>query len=247
MNSQRIRSYAVFALTVASIATSCHGFSNSARRPGIARTQHTSTISTTSQRRQSQIPMEEQQIEYYTQLTKTSPSYRPANNTMSYHDNSSSSSSKILPRSLFQRPMRKFAKLFTVDKNKLASLGVNFVLSYSIVSTINGAISLSCAWYLACMKTGLSPLVTGQWKSLLAAYGALYAIITLMRPVRVAIAIALSRRTGVFLDNLQATLGCSRGTAIFVQYSMGWAAWGACSCLGISVASALSGVPVLPN
>lgn len=42
--------------------------------------------------------------------------------------------------------------LFKIDKSKIAKLGANFVLSYSVVSTINGAVSLSVAWYIASIR-----------------------------------------------------------------------------------------------
>jgi hypothetical protein len=42
--------------------------------------------------------------------------------------------------------------IFKIDKSKIAKLGANFVLSYSVVSTINGAISLSVAWYIASIR-----------------------------------------------------------------------------------------------
>jgi hypothetical protein len=44
------------------------------------------------------------------------------------------------------------SNLFKIDKSKVAKLGVNFVLSYSVISTINGAISLSVAWYIASIR-----------------------------------------------------------------------------------------------
>lgn len=42
--------------------------------------------------------------------------------------------------------------LFAVDQDTIKSLGVGFALSYAILSTINGAITLSCAWYLSCKR-----------------------------------------------------------------------------------------------
>ena len=93
-------------------------------------------------------------------------------------------------------------------------------------------------------QTGLSPLVPGQWKSLLAAYGGLYAIITLLRPLRVMAAAALSKKTTTLIDLTQDRLGCSRTTAIVVLYSVGFVAWMTTLGCGISLASACSGVPI---
>ena len=94
------------------------------------------------------------------------------------------------------------------------------------------------------LQTGLSPLVPGQWKSLLAAYGGLYAIITLLRPLRVMAAAALSKKTTRLIDYTQARLGCSRGPAIVVLYAIGFLAWMATLGCGISVASTCAGVPI---
>jgi hypothetical protein len=53
-------------------------------------------------------------------------------------------------------PLRKASKgisnLFGIDTTKISALGVGFALSYSILSTINGAVSLSFAWYLSCKR-----------------------------------------------------------------------------------------------
>ena len=42
--------------------------------------------------------------------------------------------------------------IFKIDKSKIAKLGANFVLSYSVVSTVNGAVNLSVAWYIASIR-----------------------------------------------------------------------------------------------
>jgi hypothetical protein len=47
---------------------------------------------------------------------------------------------------------KTISNLFGVDTNKISGLGVGFALSYAILSTINGAISLSFAWYLSCRR-----------------------------------------------------------------------------------------------
>ena len=35
------------------------------------------------------------------------------------------------------------------DKKKFAKVGVSFALTYSMISNVNGSISLSIAWYMA--------------------------------------------------------------------------------------------------
>jgi len=122
--------------------------------------------------------------------------------------------------------------------------GASFALSYSILSQINGSVSLSVAWYLSSTATGMSPLAPGQWKSLLAAYGKLCAFVQLMRPVRIVAAIAMSKVSGEFLAATQRRFRCSRASAAAVQYAVGWVAWLACTTAGVAVASHAAGVPV---
>ena len=116
--------------------------------------------------------------------------------------------------------------------------------SYSIGPWSKTHWSYSCCFIKLFSQTGLSPLVPGQWKSLLAAYGGLYAIITLLRPLRVMAAAALSKKTTTLIDLTQDRLGCSRTTAIVVLYSVGFVAWMTTLGCGISLASACSGVPI---
>ena len=39
-----------------------------------------------------------------------------------------------------------------VDKENIAKMGVDFFLTYNMVSNVNGSITLSSAWYIASMK-----------------------------------------------------------------------------------------------
>ena len=55
----------------------------------------------------------------------------------------------------FQRASRAISNLFGIDAERISNLGVGFALSYAILSTINGAISLSCAWFLSCRRVSL--------------------------------------------------------------------------------------------
>jgi len=144
----------------------------------------------------------------------------------------------------FKKASTAIRNLFGVDKTRIASRGVAFALSYSIISNINGATSLSLAWYMTCTRTGLSPLSHGQWKELLKSYGTIYAFIQFLRPFRVAAAIAMSKLSKEFLEQTQTRLNCSRGKAILVQYSLGQMMLAVCAAFGVMVASWLSGVPV---
>jgi hypothetical protein len=93
-------------------------------------------------------------------------------------------------------------------------------------------------------QTGLSPLAPGQWKSLAAAYGTIYAIIQVLRPFRVAAAIGMSKLSRQFLEQTEKKLSCPRGVAIAFQYGLGWVAWAAISAVGITLASVGTGVPI---
>ena len=42
----------------------------------------------------------------------------------------------------------KITNLFGVDRLSLRKRGVPFLLAYSVISNLNGAVSLSVAWYL---------------------------------------------------------------------------------------------------
>jgi hypothetical protein len=165
------------------------------------------------------------------------------------------------------RVFNRLSNFARFDKKKAAKVGVTFALTYSFVSNINGSLSLSLAWYIASkqvsarrlkriyvssrvsanllfLQTGLSPLVPGQWKALLAAYGGLYLFITIMRPLRVALAVSLTKKTESFLEQTQARLGCSRAPAIGLTIALSLLVWISCSLGGVALASELAGVPI---
>lgn len=137
------------------------------------------------------------------------------------------------------------ASLCGIDKKKIGSLGVSFALSYSVISNINGAASLSVAWYMTCTRTGLSPL--WQWKELLKSYATIYAVIQVLRPFRVAAAIAMSKLSKEFLDQTQAKLDCSRRYAVALHVVLSQVMYAVCAGLGVISASCLSGVPIFTH
>jgi hypothetical protein len=145
----------------------------------------------------------------------------------------------------FQKASAAISNLFGIDTKKISSLGVTFALSYSFISQVNGSITLSVAAYLSMKRTGLSPLAPGEWKSLLAAYGTIYAVVQLLRPFRVAAAIAMSKLSKEFLEATEEKLDCNRRTAIGVQFALGWLAWLAVATTGVTLASIATGVPIL--
>eukprot|EP00539_Tryblionella_compressa_P019413 CAMPEP_0178871848 /NCGR_PEP_ID=MMETSP0747-20121128/7818_1 /TAXON_ID=913974 /ORGANISM="Nitzschia punctata, Strain CCMP561" /LENGTH=265 /DNA_ID=CAMNT_0020539041 /DNA_START=113 /DNA_END=907 /DNA_ORIENTATION=- len=135
---------------------------------------------------------------------------------------------------------RRVKAVSQVDKQAIAKLGISFGLTYSIISNINGSVSLSLAWYIASKKTGLSPLAPGQWKTLLAAYGTLYVFLCILRPFRIALALGATRKMDLFLQYLKDTLRCSRPTAIGVAFVSGLLLWVSLCALGVTLASTLA-------
>mmetsp|Transcript_17548 Transcript_17548/g.26586 ORF Transcript_17548/g.26586 Transcript_17548/m.26586 type:complete len:326 (+) Transcript_17548:229-1206(+) len=143
----------------------------------------------------------------------------------------------------FKKVYENIGNLFGIDRKRISKLGVSFALSYSIMSNLNSAVSLSVAWYMACVRTGVSPV--HNWKALLSAYGMIYGVVTLLRPFRVAAAIGMSKLSAEYLEMTQTTLKCSRPVAIAVQYMMGWIMFGSCALCGISFVSWKTKIPIL--
>lgn len=153
-------------------------------------------------------------------------------------------SQKVETSGPFKRTYYWISNLCGIDTKRISKLGVSFALSYSILSHINGAVSFSVAWFISCKRTGLSPLMPGQWRSLLTAYSMIYGIIQLIRPFRVAAAIGMSKLSAEYLEMTQTKFNCSRGVAIGVQYMVGWVMMGSGAFLGMSLTTLLTGVPI---
>ena len=90
----------------------------------------------------------------------------------------------------------------------------------------------------------MSPLVPGQWKSLMRSYGMVYGLIQLLKPFRVAAAIGMSKLSAEYLEMTQTKLNCKRGTAILCQYLMGVVMMCCSAFLGVSIVSYVTGVPM---
>ena len=123
-----------------------------------------------------------------------------------------------------------------------SKLGVSFGLSYTLLSNINGAITLAISWYITCQKTGVSPVY--QWKALLKTYGTMYAFLQAIKPIRVAAAISMASYTKKWLDATQDRFQCGRSKAVAVQYACGYAVQAIVASVGILIASTASGVPI---
>ena len=79
------------------------------------------------------------------------------------------------------------------EREKIAALGSAFVLSYGLVSNATYVTCLAIAW-LSFVKTrgGLTPLDEGQWAPFLLYYGGLWTVQNFARPLRFALAAAIS-------------------------------------------------------
>ncbi len=87
-------------------------------------------------------------------------------------------------------------------------------------------------------------MVPGQKKSLLSSYAMIYGALQVLKPFRVAAAVAMSKLSADCLDLTQERLNCSRHVAIGCQYGMGMVAMGVTFYAGVSVVSLLTGVPM---
>jgi hypothetical protein len=79
------------------------------------------------------------------------------------------------------------------------------------------------------------------------AYAGLYGIITVLRPFRIAAAIALSAKTERVLVHIEDRFAVSRGTAIAIKFGLGWVFHIFCLTSGVMLASTLSAVPIFPS
>lgn len=139
---------------------------------------------------------------------------------------------------------RKLKDATKFDRKAIAKMGIDFGLTYNMISNINGSFTLSAAWYISSMKTGLSPLAPGQWRSLLAAYASLYVVAALIRPFRIALALGATHKMEHLLQYMQKRIGCTRPSAIGMVFGFGVVLWLTCCFTGVTLASALAGVPL---
>eukprot|EP00538_Stauroneis_constricta_P002908 CAMPEP_0119561512 /NCGR_PEP_ID=MMETSP1352-20130426/17821_1 /TAXON_ID=265584 /ORGANISM="Stauroneis constricta, Strain CCMP1120" /LENGTH=275 /DNA_ID=CAMNT_0007609729 /DNA_START=29 /DNA_END=856 /DNA_ORIENTATION=+ len=169
---------------------------------------------------------------HFTYATKTTTGTSTTTTTASQNDG--------IRRRVFD-VVKRTAK---IDKERIAKLGTTFALTYNFVSNVNGSITMACSWFLASSRTGLSPLAPGQWKSLLSAYASLYAIVTVLRPLRVALAVGLSSSVEKKIKSVESRLSCNRSKAVALLFSVSIVSWGALSVAGVLIASEVSGVPI---
>jgi hypothetical protein len=97
-------------------------------------------------------------------------------------------------------------------------------------------------------KTGLSPLAPGQWKSFLTVYAGFWVFNNIVRPIRLAMAVAISPQIDKLVNHWQNRYNMSKARAITLTIILlnlvGTLSFMA---LGITSASALAGIPVIPR
>jgi len=132
-------------------------------------------------------------------------------------------------------------------KEMLAKMGLSTLLSYGWVSNMSYCVTVSLAWFGFTKKTGLSPLAPGQWKPFLAVYAGFYVFNNFIRPIRIAASVGVSKYFDMVINTVQEKTKVPRGVAIGITVFL-FNIVGTCSfmALGISLASALSGVPIFP-
>jgi len=142
-------------------------------------------------------------------------------------------------KSFFSNKKNKFSR------ESLGKLGMSALLAYGFVSNISGVIAVSCAWFIFCTRTGLSPLAPGQKTAFLGIYAGFTVMLNVIRPARFALSISISPYFERIRKFLQRKFNVSpRGAAVLMILFINLL--GTCSlmCLGVWIASLLAGVPV---
>lgn len=123
--------------------------------------------------------------------------------------------------------------------------GTQVVLSYGFVSNMSYAISVSLAWYIHSVRTGISPFAPGQKKGFLAVYSGFYLFNNVIRPARFTLSLLVSKYFDRAVVKIQEKLNTSKSKATFILVLIA-NLFGTCAAmaLGIAIASAASGVPV---
>ena len=94
-------------------------------------------------------------------------------------------------------------------------------------------------------KTGLSPLAPGQWKPFLGVYAGFYVFNNIVRPIRLAIAAAISPKFEQVVKSIQDRFGVAKSVAVTMTVVIA-NVFGTLLAMsgGIALASIFSGVPV---
>ena len=188
-------------------------------------------------------------------LTSSQAKLVPASNSRLFSDSSDEISTSTdeepeVKKNVFSKMMgalKPKSSDNTSTKEMLAKMGLSTLLSYGWVSNMYNCVNVSLAWFTFAKRTGLSPLVAGQWKPFLAVYAGFYVISNFMRPFRIAVSVGVSKYFDSFISAVQEKTKVSRAVAIgitvFLFNIVGTSSFMA---LGVFTASALAGVPVFP-
>jgi len=93
------------------------------------------------------------------------------------------------------------------------------------------------------LQTGASPLVQGQWKAFLGWYARFYAIISLLKPVRLVLALGLTCHSARLLQYLE-TIMDSRRKAVVTAFGLLITCSSVMMATSIGLASMVCGVPI---
>lgn len=146
-------------------------------------------------------------------------------------------------------------KWFSLDKEKLALLGVDAFFTYGFVSNVNAGLTIALAWGTFCRSTGASPLAAGQWAKFLPVYVGIYATLgTVLRPFRMALAVGLTPKFSAVVDETQRRLPFYKSrhklnrTLAMVLISLLGNVGVTClvTFLGVGLAGLVTGVPAVP-
>jgi len=148
-----------------------------------------------------------------------------------------------------------FSKWAKFDKDTLKTLGVDAFFTYGVVSNLNAGITIALAWGVFSQGSGMSPLAPGPWKGFLSTYTAIYLSLgTILRPVRMALAVSLTPLYGRGVAALRASLPFRETrpklnrTIALVLISLVFNTMGTCAviALGAWLAGLVTGVPAFP-
>lgn len=130
-------------------------------------------------------------------------------------------------------------------RQRLAKMGLNCALSYGFVSNMSYCVSVSAAWFIFSKRTHTSPLAPGQWKGFLAVYAGFFVFNNIVRPLRLALSVAVAPAFERIISVLQRRFNLNRGSAVgLTVFLLNFCGTLALMSLGILGAATLAGVPV---
>mmetsp|Transcript_22924 Transcript_22924/g.32808 ORF Transcript_22924/g.32808 Transcript_22924/m.32808 type:complete len:229 (+) Transcript_22924:19-705(+) len=145
-------------------------------------------------------------------------------------------------------PLSKIKNLFsggTFNRQTMANLGTNFLLAYGFTSNIFSTILTASSWFISSKQSGLSPLAPGQWKEFVKIYTGLYLLLNIIRPLRFAITIAVSKYFETAIIYVQEKLNVRKAKAVgLIVFLFNFCGTLVMMAGGIALASLLSGVPI---